>query len=41
MAERSRVSRGGLPRGLVVGGVAAVVAIGAGVLLGKRRGYRA
>ncbi|MFI7637964.1 DUF6082 family protein [Nonomuraea sp. NPDC049400] len=39
--ERSRVSRGGLPRGLVAGGLAAVVAVGAGVLLGKRRGGRA
>ncbi|MEV6033978.1 DUF6082 family protein [Nonomuraea sp. NPDC052116] len=38
VAERSRVSRGGLPRELVVGGVAAVVAVGVGVLLGKRRG---
>lgn len=41
VAERSRVSRGGLPPGLVVGGVAAVVAAGAGVLLGRRRGGRA
>ncbi|MEW1843151.1 DUF6082 family protein [Nonomuraea angiospora] len=37
VAERSRVPPGGLSHGLVVGGVAAVVAIGAGILLGKRR----
>jgi hypothetical protein len=41
VAERSRVSRGRLPLQLVLGGVAAVVAVGAGVLLGKRRGGRA
>jgi hypothetical protein len=41
VAERSRVSRGRLPRGLVAGGVAAVVALGTGVLLGKRCDGRA
>ncbi|MEU7896487.1 DUF6082 family protein [Nonomuraea sp. NPDC049152] len=41
VAERSRVSRGRLPRRLVVGGVAAIVAVGAGVLFGKKRGGRA
>ncbi|MEV4115173.1 DUF6082 family protein [Nonomuraea sp. NPDC049695] len=40
VVERSRMSRGRLPRGLVVGGVAAAVAIGAGVLFGRRRGGR-
>ncbi|MGW7480342.1 DUF6082 family protein [Nonomuraea muscovyensis] len=40
VAERSRLSRGRLSRGLVVGGMAAVVAVGAGVLLGKKRGGR-
>jgi hypothetical protein len=40
VAERSRVSRGGPPWGLVAGGVAAVVAVGAGMLLGKKRGGR-
>ncbi|MFG6201358.1 DUF6082 family protein [Nonomuraea sp. JJY05] len=41
VAERSRVTRSKPPRGLVVGGAAAVVALGAGVLLGRRRGGRA
>ncbi|MGP3937674.1 DUF6082 family protein [Nonomuraea sp. KM88] len=40
MVERSRVSPGGLSRKLMVGGVVAVAAVGAGVLLGKRRADR-
>jgi hypothetical protein len=38
VAERSRASRGGPHWGLVMGGLAAVVAVGAGMLLGKKRG---
>ncbi|MGR6921147.1 DUF6082 family protein [[Actinomadura] parvosata] len=40
VAERSRVPRGRLPTGLMMGGVVGVIAMGVGVLLGKSAAAR-